>query len=327
MNRAHASVELGVGVRVVKGDQTGYGYTEDLSPRRRSSSAPAPPRPSPTAPRAPARRASTSRPACRTATRSSAPGTRCGPEEKLPLLAALNERAFAADPRVQKVNVYLRDESGAILIADSSGRDRRGHAADDAPLPLASSPRTDGRREQNGYNVAGRAGFEFYTPERLDRVVREAVARTTILFEAGAAARGRDAGRARRGLLRASSSTRRSATAWRPTSTARASRSTPTRSASAIAQPFVNIVDDARQRGRARRHQRGRRGQRRRHDPPRRGRRPRDLPARRDLGAPLRRRAHRQRPARELPPPAAAAHALDLHAARARTGPRRSSAR
>jgi len=40
------------------------------------------------------------------------------------------------------------------------------------------------RREQNGYNVAGRAGFEFYTPERLERVVREAVARTAILFEA-----------------------------------------------------------------------------------------------------------------------------------------------
>ena len=30
VNRAWASVELGVGVRVVKGDQTGYGYTEDL---------------------------------------------------------------------------------------------------------------------------------------------------------------------------------------------------------------------------------------------------------------------------------------------------------
>ena len=31
VNRGFASVELGVGVRVVKGDQTGYGYTEDLS--------------------------------------------------------------------------------------------------------------------------------------------------------------------------------------------------------------------------------------------------------------------------------------------------------
>ena len=32
VNRAFATVELGVGVRVVKGDQTGYGYTEDPSP-------------------------------------------------------------------------------------------------------------------------------------------------------------------------------------------------------------------------------------------------------------------------------------------------------
>src|SRR5687768_10819434 len=31
VNRAYASVELGVGVRVVRGDQTGYGFTEDLT--------------------------------------------------------------------------------------------------------------------------------------------------------------------------------------------------------------------------------------------------------------------------------------------------------
>ena len=32
VNRAFADVNLGVGVRVVKGDQTGYGFTEDLTP-------------------------------------------------------------------------------------------------------------------------------------------------------------------------------------------------------------------------------------------------------------------------------------------------------
>ena len=31
VNRAFTNVELGVGVRVVKGDQTGYAYTEDLT--------------------------------------------------------------------------------------------------------------------------------------------------------------------------------------------------------------------------------------------------------------------------------------------------------
>src|SRR5262245_62882784 len=31
VNRAHTSVDLGMGVRVVVGDQVGYAYTEDLS--------------------------------------------------------------------------------------------------------------------------------------------------------------------------------------------------------------------------------------------------------------------------------------------------------
>ncbi|HET8540982.1 MAG TPA: metallopeptidase TldD-related protein [Anaeromyxobacter sp.] len=182
VNRAHASVELGVGVRVVKGDQTGYGYTEDLAlpalvecARTAAAIADGPARD------APARlhvggRLPDRYPLVR-------PWEDVRPEEKLPILTALNARAFAADARVRKVNVFLRDESGAILVADSSGR----VVEDRQPMTLlflSVLAEDGGRREQNGYNVAGRAGFEFYTPERLDRVVREAVARTAILFEA-----------------------------------------------------------------------------------------------------------------------------------------------
>lgn len=184
VNRAYASVELGVGVRVVKGDQTGYGYTEDLSlpallecARTAAAIADGPSRAGPERfhvgadlpDRYPLVR----------------PWDEVRPDEKLPLVAALNERAFAADPRVKKVSVFLRDESGAVLVADSSGR----IVEDLQPMTLlylSILAEEGGRREQNGYNVAGRAGFEFYTPERLDRVVREAVARTAILFEAGA---------------------------------------------------------------------------------------------------------------------------------------------
>jgi TldD protein len=183
VNRAHASVELGVGVRVVKGDQTGYGYTEDLSlpallecARTAAAIASGPSRP------APERfHVGTELPARYPLAR---PWSEVRPEEKLPLLAGLNERAFAADPRVRKVNVYLRDESGAILVADSSGR----IAEDSQPmtlLALSVLAEDGGRREQNGYNVAGRAGMEFYTAERLDRIVDEAIARTGVLFEAG----------------------------------------------------------------------------------------------------------------------------------------------
>ena len=152
--------------------------------RRRSSPRPGPPPPSPTARRAPARSRSTSPRLRPTATRSSARGRRSGPARSCRSSSALEQRAFAADPRVRKVNAHLRDESGVVLIADSRGR----LVEDRQPMTLLSLScvaEQDGRREQNGYNVAARAGFEFYTPERLDRVVREAIARTTILFEAG----------------------------------------------------------------------------------------------------------------------------------------------
>jgi TldD protein len=181
VNRAHAGVDLGAGVRVVKGDQTGYGFTEDLSlpallecARTAAAIADGPSREGPVrfqvgavAARYPLQR----------------PWEDVRPEEKIPILSGLAERAFAADRRIRKANVYLRDESGAILVADSSGR-----IVEDAQpmtlLALSVVAEQDGRREQNGYNVAGRAGFEFYTPERLERVAREAVARTAVLFEA-----------------------------------------------------------------------------------------------------------------------------------------------
>jgi TldD protein len=182
VNRAHATVELGVGVRVVKGDQTGYGYTEDLSQpallecaRTAATIADGPSRAVPE--RFHVRAGLPDRyPLIR-------PWEEVRPQEKLPILAALNEQAFSSDERVKKVNLFLRDESGAILVADSSGRiveDRQPMTL----LYLSVLAESNGRREQNGYNVAGRAGFDFYSQERLDRVVREAVSRTTVLFEA-----------------------------------------------------------------------------------------------------------------------------------------------
>jgi TldD protein len=182
VNRAFASVELGVGVRVVKGDQTGYGYSEDLSlaalrtcAQTAAAIADGPSRGAPqrfhVAARLPQRYPLRVR------------WEEIRPEQKLPILDAVNARVFAADPRVKKVSVHFRDESGAVLLADSQGR----IVEDLQPMTLlyvSCLAEQNGQREQGGYNVAGRAGFEFYAPDRVDRVVREAVARTTILFEA-----------------------------------------------------------------------------------------------------------------------------------------------
>ncbi len=183
VNRGFASVELGVGVRVVKGDQTGYGYTEDLSlpaivaaARTAAAIADGPSRDAPLAIHV-APRPGGLYPAL-------LPGEGEGARARLPVLEQVNARLMAADPGVRKVNVHLHDESSAVLIADSSGR----VVEDLQPMALLSASilaERGGRREQNGYNVAGRAGGEFYAQDRIDRLVREAWARTEILFEAG----------------------------------------------------------------------------------------------------------------------------------------------
>jgi TldD protein len=50
-------------------------------------------------------------------------------------------------------------------------------------LAASCTAEVNGRRESNGYDLASPAGMELYTDERIDRLVREAVARTLVLFE------------------------------------------------------------------------------------------------------------------------------------------------
>ena len=181
VNRAFTTVELGVGVRVVKGDQTGYAYTEEFSLEAMRSAA-------------------------RTAAAIADGPSRAGPqhfhvfkdlprryvlkagwdavrpEQKLPILEGLNAAVFKADARVAKVGLSFSDEHGAVLIADSNGR----IVEDVQPMTslyLSCVAEQNGKREQNAYGVAGRAGLDFYSTDRLERIVREAVARTTILFD------------------------------------------------------------------------------------------------------------------------------------------------
>jgi TldD protein len=182
VNRSSAQVSLGVGVRAVKGDQQGYGYTEDLSAaavvecaRTAAAIADGPARPAPQ--------------------RFHVAGTLpdrypvkvrwedVRAEQTMPILSGLESRVMASDPRVRKVNIMFGDEYGAVLVADSTGR----IVEDLQPMTrlyLQCTAEQDGRRETSGYNVAARAGLEYYDADRLARIVREAVSRTTILFEA-----------------------------------------------------------------------------------------------------------------------------------------------
>ncbi len=104
-------------------------------------------------------------------------------DRKVPLLAVMNDRAFTLDKRIVKCIVSLSDETRYILIARSDGR----MVADFQPMTgayVSCVAEQGGQRETAYFNLSGRYGFEYYKPETLEKLAREAVRRTVVAFEA-----------------------------------------------------------------------------------------------------------------------------------------------
>ncbi|HYC62529.1 MAG TPA: metallopeptidase TldD-related protein [Thermoanaerobaculia bacterium] len=182
VNRATANVALGVGVRVLKGDQTGYGFTEDITPdglKRAALTAAAiaqgPSREGPA--RFKVMEAKPNRYPVKVRWED------IRPQQKLSVLNGLNEKTFKADPRVKKVNLGFTDQGSVMLVADSTGR----IVEDAQPMTtmyLSVVAEQEGRRENNSINRAARADIGYYTADRLDRMVSEVVNKTMVLFDA-----------------------------------------------------------------------------------------------------------------------------------------------
>jgi TldD protein len=182
INKATVDVGLGLGVRVVKGDQVGYAYTEELTREAVLAAAD-----------------TASLIASGGAAGTVAPGL--APVEvprrypaktvlaevdlgrKMDLVNRANARARKADPRVERVNVVLSDVLDEVVIATSDGRlvrDTRPRGG----LFVSVVASHNGRKEKNGYHMGGRRGWEFYSDEVVHKVADEAVRRTVTLFDA-----------------------------------------------------------------------------------------------------------------------------------------------
>jgi TldD protein len=156
-------ITMGLGVRVVKGDATGYAYAEDFSWERMAQAA-------------------------RTAGQIAAGGgseaplpveIRAGgalypvtgasvdeaPAGKLELLQRADRAARAADPRIVKVEVSLGEERKEILVVTSDGRMVR----DQQPLVRfgVRAVAEDGKKRQSGSSGGGgRIGLEYFLDPR-----------------------------------------------------------------------------------------------------------------------------------------------------------------
>ena len=188
VNRASHNVDLGMGVRVVRGDRVGYAFTEDLT-------------------------LTAMREAARTAAAISDGGDALAPPQgfgrgqvaayypvseawdtvpvarKLPILQKLDARIRALDPRVTKVTIHFSDNVSDILIARSDGQvfeDRQPMTT----LRVSCLAEQDGRREEGLYRLGGRVGMELYDAETIEEVAQATIRNTMILFDAEAAPAG-----------------------------------------------------------------------------------------------------------------------------------------
>ncbi len=181
VNRAFSNVSFGVGIRVISGEQTGYSYTEDITVSSMKSAA-----------QTAANIAnSNTRMKVLSLNEKTVPGyykintpwEEVSINDKIPFLQYMNDKVFSLSPAVEKVNVSFSDQTSYILFANSEGI----IACDYQPMSTLSAScvaEKEGKREQNGYTSSGRQDVEFFSTSNLDRIAKEAVDSTLLLFDA-----------------------------------------------------------------------------------------------------------------------------------------------
>jgi len=181
VNSAYSNIGFGVGIRVLKGDQTGYAYSENITPDAMLKAA-------------------------RTAANIADSSARFSPvnineyispnyyplktsweetsvKEKIPFIQRMNDKIFAADKQVIKVNAVLGDSTSYILFFNSEGL----MAYDYRPMVLLYGVcimEKNGQIENFFVGRSHRMGSEFLTNELVDELSKEVVAKTSQLFTA-----------------------------------------------------------------------------------------------------------------------------------------------
>ncbi len=181
VSSANSGIRQGVGLRVVIGEQTGYAFTEDLTlPSMLAAARTASAIASGSQVVAPQSFNPSSAGDLYTTT---VPWANVGIDQKLPILKMVEAKTKAKDPAIDKVAVYWADGDERVMIATLDGRLVMDHRPMTRVTVVATAKKGD--ETQTGYsNIAAREEISWYTEERLNRMVDEAVERTMIQFEA-----------------------------------------------------------------------------------------------------------------------------------------------
>jgi TldD protein len=181
VNQSYGEINLGVGIRTVKGDQIGYGYTQDLTEESMMSAAAT----ASTLCDMTATPAGSSFVRLQTADYYPVPAGFDGipAEAKLPLLQEINKKCFDLSGEIIKVNAGFQSNDKRILLFSSDGV----MAEDIIPSGYIYSSvvaERNGKREQSFWNYGGRRDLSFYTDEIIDKVASKSVNNALKLFDA-----------------------------------------------------------------------------------------------------------------------------------------------
>jgi TldD protein len=174
-------VTMGLGVRVLDGDATGYAYSEDLSWDRMADAAR-------TAAQIAARGGARAPVAAHSITPPSfypvtAPSLAIAAPEKLELLRRADRAARAYDPRIVKAQVSFTEELRELLVVTSDGR----MARDTQPLirfGVSAIAESNGKRQSGGESGGGRTGMSFFETHPPEETGREAARVAIAMLDA-----------------------------------------------------------------------------------------------------------------------------------------------
>jgi TldD protein len=181
VNRASSNVDFGVGIRVLKGDQTGFAYSETVTLEAMLNAA-----------KLAANIANSKKDFQNSIINEKVPPSYytisqkwedASVKDKVPFVQKINDKIFALDEKVIKVNAFLTDESSYILFFNSEGK----RTWDYRPMVSFGAVCIMQKEEQieNAYSARSfRKGFEWLTDDLVEQLANEAVDRTNLLFEA-----------------------------------------------------------------------------------------------------------------------------------------------
>ncbi len=181
VNQSYGNIGLGVGIRTVKGEQIGYGFTQELTPESMLSAA------GTAATICDLKASAFSKSLNKIKLRNYYPvdpkfnGIEA--KLKLPILQTVNQKCFEQSNEIIKVNAGFLSSLKRSMVITSDGV----WADDIVPSGFLSASvvaEHNGKREQSSWNLGGQTDFSFYNNEVIDTVSTKAVKNAIKLFDA-----------------------------------------------------------------------------------------------------------------------------------------------